>query len=443
VSRPETSPARTLAAYAVLAVAAALLLLSAFAVWVDRVALDTRGFTDTSAALIGDDTIRAAVATRAVDELFESVDVEAELEAQLPEDLKPLSGPAAAGLREASYRLVDRALEQPSLQRLWERALEQAHRQLRQVLAGDTGAVSTEGGVVTLDLGQIVLEAADRIGIRAQVEDKLPADVGRIEILRSDQLDAAQDGFHVLETLAWLLPLLTLAAFALAVGLAPRRRRLVRAAGVAIAATGVVGLVAAGILGDYLAGSLTSDAETRAAAGDAWAIVAAPLRHSLRWLVVLGLAVVVASWLAGPGRRAAGVRRTLAPALRQRSWAYAALALLALALLAAGPAPDLARVLVVATLAVLAAVWLELVRAQVRREVPETAAPAWVGEVRARLAGWWRERREAVARGRGAEGLAPGSDLAGRLARLAELHARGELTDEEYAAAKARVLAGE
>ncbi|HWQ23609.1 MAG TPA: hypothetical protein VNK94_05855, partial [Gaiellaceae bacterium] len=334
MSRPETSPARTLAAYAVLAVAAALLLLSAFAVWVDRVALDTRGFTDTSAALIGDDTIRAAVATRAVDELFESVDVEAELEAQLPEDLKPLSGPAAAGLREASYRLVDRALEQPSLQRLWERALEQAHRQLRQVLAGDTGAVSTEGGVVTLDLGQIVLEAADRIGIRAQVEDKLPADVGRIEILRSDQLDAAQDGFHVLETLAWLLPLLTLAAFALAVGLAPRRRRLVRAAGVAIAATGVVGLVAAGILGDYLAGSLTSDAETRAAAGDAWAIVAAPLRHSLRWLVVLGLAVVVASWLAGPGRRAAGVRRTLAPALRQRSWAYAALALLALALLA-------------------------------------------------------------------------------------------------------------
>lgn len=441
MSRPETSAARTLAAYAVLAVAAALLLLSAFAVWVDRVALDTRGFTDTSAALIGNDTIRAAVATRAVDELFESVDVEAELEAQLPEDLKPLSGPATAGLREASYRLVDRALEQPSLQRLWERALEQAHRELVRVLAGDTGAISTEGGVVTLDLGRIVLEAADRIGIRAQVEDKLPADVGRIEILRSDELDAAQDGFHVLETLAWLLPLLTLAAFAAAVGLAPERRRIVRAAGVAIAAAGVVGLVGAGILGDYLADSLATDAETRAAAGSVWSIVAALLQHSLRWLVVLGLAVVTASWLAGPGRRAVAVRRTLAPALRQRGWAYAALAVLALVLLAAGPAPDVARLLVVATLVVLGAVWVELLRAQVRREAPEAAAPAWVAEARTRLAGWWRERRAAAGSRGGAP--APPADLAERLARLADLHARGELSDEEFAAAKARVLAGE
>jgi len=31
-------------------------------------------------------------------------------------------------------------------------------------------------------------------------------------------------------------------------------------------------------------------------------------------------------------------------------------------------------------------------------------------------------------------------DLTSRLQQLADLHARGELTDEEYAAAKARVL---
>jgi hypothetical protein len=33
--------------------------------------------------------------------------------------------------------------------------------------------------------------------------------------------------------------------------------------------------------------------------------------------------------------------------------------------------------------------------------------------------------------------------VAGRLASLAELHASGALTDEEFASAKARVLAGE
>jgi hypothetical protein len=429
---------RGAAAYAALVVAALLVLLSAYAVWIERVALDTRGFTETSAALIEDDRIRAAVTTRAVDELFESVDVEAEIEEQLPEDLQPLSGAAAAGLREASYRLVDRALEQPSLQRAWELAVEEAHRALVRALERDGDGLVSEGGVVTLDLRAIVLEAADRIGIRSQVEDKLPADVGEIEVLRSSELDAAQDAFQVLDALAWLLPLLTVGAFGLALWLARDRRGLVRAAGIALAAAGAVGLVAANVLGDYLTDALASDSETRAAAERAWAIVGELLRHSLRWLVVLGAAVVVAAWTAGPGRRAAALRRSLAPALRRRAWAYPVLALAALVLLTRGPAPDFARVLVVAVLFVLAAVWIELVRAQALREAPDAVVPDWVAEARGRVASWWRTRRVMSPRAP----APPAADLAERLALLADLHVRGELTDEEYAAAKARLLAG-
>ena len=37
---------------------------------------------------------------------------------------------------------------------------------------------------------------------------------------------------------------------------------------------------------------------------------------------------------------------------------------------------------------------------------------------------------------------APAVDVSSRLASLAELHSQGKLTDEEYAAAKAQVLAG-
>ena len=50
-----------------------------------------------------------------------------------------------------------------------------------------------------------------------------------------------------------------------------------------------------------------------------------------------------------------------------------------------------------------------------------------------------RGRRPAPADGP----TAPQPDLTSRLQELADLHAKGELTDEEYAAAKARVLAGE
>lgn len=50
--------------------------------WVDRVALNNDVFFDTSTELIRDDEIHTAVATRAVDELFLSVDVQAELFAE-------------------------------------------------------------------------------------------------------------------------------------------------------------------------------------------------------------------------------------------------------------------------------------------------------------------------------------------------------------------------
>ncbi len=431
---------RSIATWVVLVVAGILLLLSSFAVWVDRVALNTDEFVDTSREFIEDDAIRRAVATRAVDELFESVDVETEVEAKLPNDLKSLSGPATAGLREGSYQLVGRALQQPRLQRLWALSVEQAHETLVRVLESEDETVSTEGGIVTLDLEQIVLEAADRIGLRSEVEGELPADVGRIEILRSDELDTAQDAFRPLNTLAWVLPLLTLFAFALAVWLSGDRRRATRRIGVTVLVVGLVGLVAVNVVGNYVVDSLVAATENRAAAGSAWDILAELLRSSFRWLVVGGVLFLVAAWLAGPGRRAVAVRRVLAPALRERLWGYAALGVFALLLLFTGPAGDFARYLVVLTLVALGAAWIEQTRTQTLREFPDASASELFADARSRAGRWWETRRAPAEEPAQA---APPGDIAARLATLADLHARGVLTDEEFASAKARTLAGD
>ena len=74
------SRGRSVAVFVLIVLAGLLLLISAFAIWVNRVALNTQVFTDTSTELIEDDAIRQAVSTRVVDELFESVDVQAELQ---------------------------------------------------------------------------------------------------------------------------------------------------------------------------------------------------------------------------------------------------------------------------------------------------------------------------------------------------------------------------
>src|SRR5262245_61424089 len=208
----QTTPPRTqsrkrgAAVWVVLVIAGLLLLLASFAVWINRVALNTSVFADTSSSLLDDPAIRSAVANRAVDELFSSVDVQAEVKDQLPSGYKGLSGPAAAGLRQASYQIVDRALEQPRFQQLFKVMVEQTHETLVQVLEGGGNRVSTQNGEVILDLRPIVQEAADRIGIGQQVASRLPDDAGRIVILRSDELGTAQNVFQLLKTLAWLLP---------------------------------------------------------------------------------------------------------------------------------------------------------------------------------------------------------------------------------------------
>jgi hypothetical protein len=427
----------------VLVLAGLLLLLSAFAVWINRVALNTDVFTSTSTSLLDNDAIRSAVANRAVDELFANVDVQAELEEKLPAEYQGLSGPAAAGLRQASYEIVDRALEQPVFQQLFKISLEQSHATLVQVLEGGGDRVSTEGGEVVLELRPIIVQTADRIGLGRQAADNLPADAGSIVILRSDELDTAQTVFQLLKTLAWVLPLLTLVAFGFAVWLAGERRRAVRGTGVVLVVVGLVGLIAANLTRNYVVTSLVEREDDRRAADNAWNILTDLMRGSFRLMVVVGILFLLAAWLAGPGRRAFGVRAWLAPVLESRIWAYVVLGVVGLLLLIRSEVMDFSRLLVVALLVALGVAWIELMRRQTATEFPDAQGSALVADTRTRMTDWWESRRAASAAKEPRPAPTATTDVSARLASLAELHKAGELTDDEYASAKARVLAGD
>ncbi len=293
-----------------------------------------------------------------------------------------------------------------------------------------------------------MLEAADRIGLQEQVADNLPEDVGRVEILSSDELDAAQDGFQILKALAWFLPILTLVAFAIAAWVARDRRRVVRKIGITIVVVAVVGLLAVNVVGNYIVGSLVSESENRTAASHAWDILAELLRSTFWWMIPIGVLFVVASWLAAPGPRALGVRRYLAPSLRDRLWPYVALAVIAVFLVLTGPVSDVSRYLVVAALVLLGVVWIEVMRRQTVKEFPDASSAAMRrGDANpdVRLVGerpkTGRHRRSAAPTALPPAPTAPAAtDVTARLAALSELHASGALTDEEFASAKARVL---
>ena len=138
----------------------------------------------------------------------------------------------------------------------------------------------------------------------------------------------------------------------------------------------------------------------------------------------------------------------LAPAIRERAWAYAGLGIVALILLLTGDVNDFTRLLFVVLLVALGALWIERTRQQTLQEFPDVSAPDLFGDARTRVSSWWDARRaeRAAAPTTTAPTIvqAPAAiDVAGRLAGLAELHVQGALTDEEFASAKARVLAGE
>ena len=82
-------------------------------------------------------------------------------------------------------------------------------------------AVETEEGEVTLNLGGLVTNLADQVGIGGNTRRKTAPDAGQVTILRSDQLKTAQNIAVAIKGLAIVLSLLTFVAFGVAIYLSP------------------------------------------------------------------------------------------------------------------------------------------------------------------------------------------------------------------------------
>src|SRR5918998_1545476 len=121
------------------------------ALWVNRQALDTDNWTETSSQLLEDTAVRTALSGYLVDQLYANVDVAGELRKALPTRVDPLAGPAAGALRNVAEDATNELLQRPRVQSLWEDANRAAHVLLLKIVEGGGPLVSTEAGVVTLN----------------------------------------------------------------------------------------------------------------------------------------------------------------------------------------------------------------------------------------------------------------------------------------------------
>ena len=225
------------------------------------------------------------------------------------------------------------------MQQAWRLANEQANRRLVAFVEDDSKVLRSTNGTVTLDLRQILQQVGGDSGLVNRVQDRLPPDAGRIVLLRSDQLSAAQKGVRALRVVAYFVVLVVLLIFAAAIWIAPDRRRALRACAIGVLAAGLVLVFARRVLGDQLIDQVVSDSSIRPAAHEVWWIATDQLKLATQSILFVGLIGLLGAWIAGPGTRATATRHALAPYLRDPWLAYGALAAIVLLLLAWSPTP--------------------------------------------------------------------------------------------------------
>ena len=315
------------------------MVLSTLNTWAERQLLDTDSWVDASTALLDDDKVREELSVQLVNALYENVDVGPAIDERLPEQLQGLGGPLAGVLRDPLIDTADRVLNTEPVRVVWEEANRTAHTAVLAILEDDVGDnVTTADGKVVIDLGAVVVQIGEEIGLPQAALDALPDDAGQIEVVDSDQLEAAQSAVKLIKILSTVFFLLVIVLYGAAVYLAGNwRRAAVRNVGAAIALGGFMVLVALRLGVNIISGA-PDTAGGRAATESVVVIATELLRRSAWSEILIGLLIVLGASLIGPARYAKRARHYTAQGFRRSALAtWIGFAVLVLVVLAWSP----------------------------------------------------------------------------------------------------------
>lgn len=290
------------------------------AVWSNNQISDTDRFVRSISPLIENPDVQARLTDRLTATIFLYVDVQGiadegvealvqqGLPVQLGERLQNLTPTLAAAVTGFVHDKVAELVASPAFVSVWNEALAVAHRQLNAVLSGESEALVVRDDSVFLDLAPFIDLAKERLssaGLTAV--DLVPEVHPSVELAKADTLVRAQTAYSTLNTVAGVLPWIVLGLLVVGVYLARNRLRAMVGAGLGLVLAMV--FLAAGLL---VARSMLVDAVPAGAApatASGFDIVVTYLRLGLRALIVLGLVLALAGFLAGRSDSAVRIRR--------------------------------------------------------------------------------------------------------------------------------------
>jgi hypothetical protein len=290
--------------------------ISIAAIWTRNEVFDTSTYVETVTPLAEDPAVIDAVAAQVTTALFAQIDVEQLLQQELPPRLAFAAGPIADQVRSQTNGLVVKALETPQFQAVWVKVNQTAHEALVKFLTADApSALSVQDGQLVLDLGPIVEQVktqlvAQGVSLASNIPDVSTSIV--LPVANVDAIVKARNAASALRTLSYVLPLLGLLCFGLAVFLARDRRRAVIWVGLLLAAGALVSGIAVSLeRSAYLSvAKLPQDA-----AASVFDTLIRFMRNANRVVFFVGLLLAAVAAFSGPYGWAVKTRRLVGGAI--------------------------------------------------------------------------------------------------------------------------------
>jgi len=244
----------------------------------------------------------------------------------LPPKAQIFAGPITDAIDGFITKGTTKVLSTPQAYDLWLKVNEVAHEKIVALLRGDTTNAYIQGSDVKLDtlplISQVLVWLDSKLPgalstkfsppvippgtppdqaiqqVSAWTGRTLPADFGQITLLQNDSLGAAQTAVRLFDTLVWVLLIVTIVLIAVTIWLSRRRRRTLIELGIGAAFALILTYVIVKQATAALVDSIPSGG-TVTVLRDVVNASLGPLKNITIWIVVIGLLVAVAAWLAG------------------------------------------------------------------------------------------------------------------------------------------------
>ena len=299
--------------------------ISVLGVWAANQVSNTDRYVANMAPLIDEPPIQHALSARITSEITSRVDVPAltasastELaQAHLPRLsalVSNFSGPIANGVDSLIGTTVARAVASPAMATLWVTANRAAHAGIVKVLSGQgNGTFSVVNGQVVLSIGPLITQVQQQLTARGlSFASKIPTVNATFPLFEAPNLAKAQQGYRLLTTLRWVLPLLSVALLVAGIWIARGHRRALLRAALGFSASMLVLAAALAIARGIYLNSVPQSVLPADAAAALYDTLVRFIKEGLRILLVIGLVIAAGAFLTGPSAAAVRTRHAVA-----------------------------------------------------------------------------------------------------------------------------------